>query len=205
MTYYVGDVVRMETVFKNRDGSLTDPAVTLTIEPPTAATIFIGTLTAGAITRVSVGVYRYDYTTTEPGAVMYTWAGTGAAFGSRLGTFRVETAAPTRLFQWSPAGDHMVVDNLEIVTLIQRDGATIRIPRALRLPGTVDLADAGSMSAYGNATQWIIWGADCPAAPQTNGALVDVYGNRFRINRVSHTVHSNCWEVETTADAGETF
>ena len=139
MTYYVGDVVRMETVFKNRDGSLTDPAVTLTIEPPTAATI---TLASASITRVSVGVYRYDYTTTEPGAVMYTWAGTGAAFGSRLGTFRVETAAPARLFRWSPAGDHVVVDNLEIVTLIQRDGATIRIPRALRLPGTVDLADA---------------------------------------------------------------
>ena len=103
MTYYVGDVVRMETIFKNRDGSLTDPAVTLTIEPPTAATV---TITGASITRVSVGVYRYDYTTTEPGAVLYTWAGAGAAFGSRLGTFRVESAAPARLFQWSPAGDH---------------------------------------------------------------------------------------------------
>lgn len=203
MTYYVGDVARLFTTFRDVVGTLVDPSsVTLTMVFNEVSTTYT---TASGIDRISQGAYRFQYSISAAGTGVYTWAGTGSAMGSRMGTLRALASSqrPAALLYWDPSGDHAVFDGLEQIVLTQRNGAQRVIARALRLPSGADQGMAGNVAAFGAIVNWNVWVADCPDPPQINALITDTYGRRYRINRVTNSVLRSMWEIETTADAGE--
>lgn len=203
MTYYVGDIARLTTTFRNSIGSLVDPSsVTLSIElNKTQITYTIGS----GVVRASLGFYRFDYSAIQEGIGIYTWTGAGAAMGSRMGTIRILSASekPSALFGWDPSGDHAVFDGLERITLTQRNGSSQIIQRVLRLPSTADQGMAGNVAAFGAQVNWNIWTYECPNPPEINSKITDSYGRIYRVDRVTNSVLKAMWEVSSTADAGE--
>jgi len=88
-TYDRGDLIRLTATF-TVSGVVTDPAaVTLFLRAPNGA---LATLTyaGGAITKVSTGVYRYDYDASAAGDVSYRWAGTAPAQAADQAAFFVK-------------------------------------------------------------------------------------------------------------------
>lgn len=201
MSNYLGDTVRLSATFRSPRGVLTDPTATiLTIHAPGGDIVVTNN---SGLVRVSLGVYRYDYLPTDIGTIQYEWEGQGSALGNRMGFIRVIEQRPDALLSWSPAGDHKVFDNLEPVTIVQRDGRSISVSRALRFSATNDQGSAGSLTAFGATTAWDLWTDDCSEAPDLNGLLKDSYGKNYRIDRVSQNARYTMWRLETTCDAGE--
>lgn len=93
--YLLGDGVRLENTWKvpaTAAGTPTDPTtVTLRIEDRD------GNVSAyaypAAVSKVSVGRYRYDYVPAKTGRFTYRWEGTGAAQAAAEGTFYVRPSA----------------------------------------------------------------------------------------------------------------
>lgn len=85
-SYDVGDVVRVQGVFKNAAGTTVDPtAITFKFQVPdgTITTYIYGT--DAEVVRSATGTYYCDITTTDEGRYSCRWAGTGnnAAAGER--------------------------------------------------------------------------------------------------------------------------
>lgn len=87
-TYDKGDLVRLTATFTVND-AVTDPT-TVTLYIRSGAGV-LTTLVYGSssITKVSVGVYRYDYSASTAGDVSFRWAGTTPAQASDQDTFFV--------------------------------------------------------------------------------------------------------------------
>lgn len=80
----LGDVVVLEATFRV-NGTLSDPTtVACTITTPS------GPIPAINATKVSLGVYRVNYTPTATGMYTYAFAGTGPVQGAARSFFRVE-------------------------------------------------------------------------------------------------------------------
>lgn len=86
-TYDRGDLVRLTATFQT-GGVAADPtAVYLYIRSATGGLTTLQYGVDAAITKVSTGVYRYDYSASAAGNVTYRWAGTGAAQAAEQGSF----------------------------------------------------------------------------------------------------------------------
>lgn len=86
--YNIGDLLRLQAVFKDLDGNNADPsAVVLKIKVPA------GTVTTvnypGTITRSSTGTYYYDYLVAASGVHYFNWAGSGAYTAADESSFTV--------------------------------------------------------------------------------------------------------------------
>jgi hypothetical protein len=83
--YPNGQGVVLSNTFKNTAGALTDPTtVTLTVRRPD------GTVDTPTAVKDSTGTYHADYTsTTQAGAYVWRWSGTGALIADSEGTFMV--------------------------------------------------------------------------------------------------------------------
>lgn len=76
-SYNIGDLIRVQATFKDIGGTVVDPTnITLKVKVPagTVSTFYY----PGTVTRVSTGVYYYDFPITASGTHYYNWAGTGA-------------------------------------------------------------------------------------------------------------------------------
>ena len=173
-------------------------------DPPdvSLALILNGATTHPTPLRIAQGVYRLDYTAAEAGTLQYVWGGLGNVLGPRSGIVQIDSAPSTALLGWDPSGDHQVFDGLEPVTLFDRSGASIYVPRALRLPTTGTDQNAGPIAAFGATVSWNLWVMDCPRHPEINGAIRDAYGKTYRIDSVTKSVLKQLYEINTTADAG---
>ena len=87
-TYDKGDLVRLTATF-TVSGAVTDPT-TVTLYIRSGAGV-LTTLVYGSssITKVSVGVYRYDYSAATAGDVSFRWAGTTPAQSADQDSFFV--------------------------------------------------------------------------------------------------------------------
>lgn len=79
MTIYdVGDGRRLTATFRDINGQLADPTtVTFRMTTPDGATTEYGYGVDAELVRDSLGVYRVDWTVTQPGRHHYRWAGDG--------------------------------------------------------------------------------------------------------------------------------
>lgn len=101
-TYEVGDIARLSVTFTDINGTPTDPTtVSLLIQTPDNNQT---TVSSGSITRVSAGLYYYDYTITQAGTPtvpdhLYRYTGTGAITAVIESRF---TVVPTILIPQPP-------------------------------------------------------------------------------------------------------
>lgn len=88
--YHVGDLVRIAAVFKDVNGTATDPTtITLKVKDPSGNTDTY-TYAAGQITKASTGNYHRDISIDETGDWHYEWVSTGSGQGVEPGEFTVE-------------------------------------------------------------------------------------------------------------------
>ena len=77
MTYNYGDTVRLKATFKTFAGVLTDPsAISLKVFGANDQTTPLTTKAIGDLTKVSTGVFYYDYLIPAQGNFTYEYAGT---------------------------------------------------------------------------------------------------------------------------------
>jgi hypothetical protein len=70
-----GDTIRLKGTFKDFSGTLTDPS-TLTLKVYDSTGTVVLTKALVDMTRASVGVYYYDWTSTATGDYIYEFTGT---------------------------------------------------------------------------------------------------------------------------------
>lgn len=91
--YQIGDVLRLKATFTDIDGAVADPTtVTITVLAP-SGTETEKTYGAAQVTRVSTGVYYYDFSVTESGKHYFNWSAGGAYVASDQGAFQVAKSA----------------------------------------------------------------------------------------------------------------
>lgn len=201
-TYYVGDTIRVAATFRNPANALVDPTtVTLTFTLAGVPTVYVYG-TDPELSNPTVGSYTLNYTAATAGSVAYVWESTGASTVARTGGFTVLASRVVPSSFWTPAGDHLVFDNLETVSITSLAGVTSTVLRVFRLPANLDTGGAGALTAYGTTTQWNMWIQECPTAPEINALITDAYGRKYRIDSVVQSVVQNMWEISSTADAG---
>ena len=88
-TYDKGDLIRLTGNFTVATVP-TDPTVVTLIIRLGDGTISKFTYGSSSITKVSVGVYRYDYSATKAGDVYFSWIGTAPAQAVEQGSFYVK-------------------------------------------------------------------------------------------------------------------
>jgi hypothetical protein len=88
-TYDKGDLIRLTGNFTVATVA-TDPTVVTLIIRLGDGTITKLTYGSSSITKVSVGVYRYDYSATKVGDVYFSWIGTAPAQAVEQGSFFVK-------------------------------------------------------------------------------------------------------------------
>jgi hypothetical protein len=87
--YDVGNLVVLTVNFQDANNNFIDPtAVALVVKTPD------GTLTTFTPTRVSTGVYSYNFTLVQAGIHYYRYTGTGAVTAAADGSF-FSTPSPT--------------------------------------------------------------------------------------------------------------
>lgn len=89
-TYNIGDLLRLRATFTDISGAVADPTtVTLKVKAPS------GTVTTytypGTVSRLSTGIYYYDFPVTASGTHYYNWAGSGAYTAADEASFVVVT------------------------------------------------------------------------------------------------------------------
>lgn len=91
MTLYdIGDSVRLDVVFTDRDGVVTDPStITLLVRSP-KGTKSTYTYAGGQVQRSGTGAYYYDITASEAGTWRYSFTGSGALVVSEETRFEVQ-------------------------------------------------------------------------------------------------------------------
>lgn len=91
--YQVGDLLRLKATFTDVDGAVADPTtVAVTVLTP-GGTETEWTCAGGDLTRVSTGIYYYDFSVTESGKHYFTWSAGGAYVASDQGAFQVAKSA----------------------------------------------------------------------------------------------------------------
>lgn len=106
---------------------------------------------------------------------------------------------------WNPAGDHTVFDRLESFVCTQPDGTTFTIANALRLPGSLQNAPAGTATIYGTQFRFNFWVLECAQPPKLHAKLMDSNGQAYRVDNVTYSVSRNMYEVDATGDASESL
>lgn len=109
------------------------------------------------------------------------------------------------MVSWNPSGDHVVFDRLETFICTQPDGTTFTIANALRLPGSLQNAPAGTATIYGTQFRFNFWVIECAQPPRLHAKLVDVYGQAYRVDNVTLSVSRNMYEIDATGDASESL
>lgn len=106
---------------------------------------------------------------------------------------------------WNPAGDHTVFDRLESFVCTQPDGTTFTIANALRLPGSLQNAPAGTATIYGTQFRFNFWVLECAQPPKLHAKLLDSNAQAYRVDNVTYSVSRNMYEVDATGDASESL
>ena len=90
-TYDVGDLVRVDSAFKDILGAAADPTtVTLKVLPP-GGTVLTYTYALAEVTKSGTGAYYKDIPVTTAGTWYYRWLGTGAVVSAGEEYFHVRT------------------------------------------------------------------------------------------------------------------
>jgi hypothetical protein len=92
--YQKGELVRIEGLFTDIEGTLADPTtVTLKVTPPSGVTVAY-TYAGAQVIRDSVGAFHYDLNAPDAGQWFYRWEATGAASqAADNGEFMVEPSS----------------------------------------------------------------------------------------------------------------
>ena len=88
-TYDKGDLVRLTATF-TVSGAVTDPTTVILYIRSGSGVLTTLVYGSSSITKVSVGVYRYDYSATKVGDVYFSWIGTAPAQAVEQGSFFVK-------------------------------------------------------------------------------------------------------------------
>lgn len=88
-SYDIGDMVEMQSNFTDKSGNPLDPTtITLRIKTPNGK-VQVFTYALSQLTKISVGGYAYDFTTTMAGIHKYRFEGTGACVAAEETEFSV--------------------------------------------------------------------------------------------------------------------
>lgn len=92
----IGDLLRIQAVFKNLNGVITDPtSVSLKIVTPDGVTTTKVYGTDIEVVKSDTGTYYWDYTIAQKGFHRYWAVGTGLVQAVEESTFRAFGGAPT--------------------------------------------------------------------------------------------------------------
>ena len=92
--YQKGDLVRIEGVFTDTEGTLIDPnGVSLFVTNPAGVTTEYIYGTDLELVKDSTGNYHVDVTADAPGQWLWKWASTGTGQAAEHGEFMVEPSA----------------------------------------------------------------------------------------------------------------
>lgn len=88
-TYDIGDVVRIASVFTQVDVPIDPTTVSVSVKPPTGATVTYSFGGAGTIIKDTVGRYHVDISIPASGTYRYRWVSTGTGAAAKEGWFQV--------------------------------------------------------------------------------------------------------------------
>lgn len=89
-TYDIGDLVRIQSTFKNVDGTVVDPTtITFKLKTPdgTVTTYVYGS--NAEVVKEGTGIYHVDWSCTQAGQHIYLYVGTGTVQTAEDATFMV--------------------------------------------------------------------------------------------------------------------
>src|SRR5262245_57694681 len=87
----VGDFIRATCRFRDGDHELADPStISIQLRAPSGTVTTLSYDGVNALTRESLGIYHYDFTTTESGRCRLKWIGEGDVTAVFNGHFYVE-------------------------------------------------------------------------------------------------------------------